>query len=107
MEVRSRSNRVSSANDAIAIAAPEYPWERLRNEQARKYESYVDLDAEWWAKMRWVVNGSRARLHVGDATAPTLIVNDLKLPPASGAIGLWIGPGSKGYFKSLKVALAR
>ncbi len=41
------------------------------------------------------------------ALAPALIVDDLKLPPARGAIGLWIGPGSKGYFKSLKVVVAR
>ncbi len=89
------------------ISHPEYPWERLRNEHPGKYESYVDLDADRWTKIRLVVSGSLARLYVNDASQPALIVNDLKLPPASGGIGLWVGPGSRGYFKSLKIAVQR
>lgn len=87
------------------ISHPGYPWERLRAAHPGKYESYVDLNAERWTRIRLVVNGSRARLYVDDADQPALIVNDLKLPPASGGIGLWVGPGSKGYFKSLKIAV--
>lgn len=89
------------------ISHPGYPWERLRAEHPGKYESYVHLNAERWTKIRLVVNGSCARLYVDDATQPALIVNDLKLSPTSGGIGLWVGPGSKGYFKSLKVAVTR
>ena len=89
------------------ISHPEHTWERLRNEHPGKYESYVDLDADRWTKIRLVVSGSLARLYVNDAAQPALIVNDLKLPPASGGIGLWVGPGSKGYFKSLKIAVKR
>ncbi len=29
---------------------------------------------------------------------PTLIVNDLKLGDSRGRIGLWIGPGTEGWF---------
>jgi len=89
------------------ISHPEYPWERLRNEHPGIYESYVDLDADRWTKIRLVVNGSLARLYVNDAAQPALIINDLKLPPASGGIGLWVGPGSRAYFKSLKITVAR
>lgn len=89
------------------ISHPEYPWERLRNEHPGKYESYVDLDADRWTKIRLVVSGSLARLYVNDASQPALIVNDLKLPPASGGIGLWVGPGSRAYFKSLKITVNR
>ena len=89
------------------ISHPEYPWERLRNEHPGKYESYVDLDADGWTKIRLVVSGSLARLYVNDASQPALIVNDLKLPPASGSIGLWVGPGSRAYFKSLKISVNR
>ena len=87
------------------ISHPGSPWERLRAAHPGKYESYVDLDAERWTRIRLVVDGSRAELYVSDATQPALIVNDLKLPPASGGIGLWVGPGSKGYFKSVTVAV--
>lgn len=89
------------------ISHPEYPWERLRNEHSGRYESYVDLDAARWTKIRLVVSGSLARLYVNNASQPALIVNDLKLPPASGGIGLWVGPGSRGYFKSLKITITR
>lgn len=89
------------------ISHPDYPWERLRNEHPGKYESYVDLDADRWTKIRLVVSGSLARLYVNDDAQPALIVNDLKLPPASGGIGLWVGPGSRAYFKSLKIAVKR
>lgn len=89
------------------ISHPDYPWERLRNEHPGKYESYVDLDADRWTKIRLVVSGSLARLYVNDDAQPALIVNDLKLSPASGGIGLWVGPGSRAYFKSLKIAVKR
>lgn len=89
------------------ISHPGYPWERLRAEHPGKYESYVDLDADRWTKIKLVVSGSVARLYVNDASQPALIVNDLKLPPASGGIGLWVGPGSRGYFKSLKITVKR
>lgn len=87
------------------ISHPGNPWERLRTDYPGKYESYVDLDAERWTKIRLVVSGSRAQLYVADAAQPALIVNDLKLSPASGGIGLWVGPGSKGYFKSLIITV--
>ncbi|MHA6768828.1 hypothetical protein [Sphingobium ummariense] len=89
------------------ISHPEYPWERLRDQHPGKYESYVDVDADQWTKIKLVVSGSLARFYVNEAAEPALIVNDLKLPPASGGIGLWVGPGSKGYFKSLKVTVTR
>lgn len=89
------------------ISHPGYPWERLRAEHPGKYESYVNVDANRWTKIRLAVNGTSARLYVDDAAQPALIVNDLKLPSTSGGIGLWVGPGSKGYFKSLKVAVTR
>ncbi len=89
------------------ISHPGYPWERLRAEHPGKYESYVDLDADRWTKIKLIVSGSLARLYVNDASQPALIVNDLKLTPASGGVGLWVGPGSRAYFKSLKITVKR
>jgi hypothetical protein len=50
-----------------------------------------------------VVNGTTARLFVHNAPQPTLVVNDLKLGATEGAIGLWIGPGTEGFFSNLRV----
>lgn len=84
-------------------AEPEWPWSRLRNESPGVYESYVDLEAGAWTSYRLVVQGARAELYVNGATQPCLIVKDLKLGDISGAVALWIGPGTEAWFSNLKV----
>lgn len=89
------------------ISHPDYPWYRLRKESPGQYESYVDLASGEWTKLKLVVRGASARLYVNDAPQPALIVNDLKLPPSEGGIGLWVGPGSEGYFKTVRITETR
>jgi hypothetical protein len=60
------------------ISFPEFPWYRLRKESPEKYETYADILPGEWTKVRIEVKGDRARLFVGGAEQPTLIVNDLK-----------------------------
>ena len=50
------------------------------------------------------IDGTKARLYVHDAAQPTLTVNDLKQGDAAGGVALWIGPGTVGYFRGLKVS---
>lgn len=85
------------------VSFPDWPWERTRKETPGLYESYVDLEPAVWTKVRIAVSGVKASLFVNGAEQPCLIVNDLKLGDAKGAIGLWIGPGTDGYFANLKV----
>ena len=85
------------------ISHPEFPWQRLRKEFPEKYESYVDLVPGAWTKVKIEVRGQQARLYVHGAAQPALIVNDLKLSPASGPIGLWIGPGTVAHFANLRI----
>lgn len=85
-------------------ALPEFPWFRLRKETPEKYESYVDLEPGVWTRYRLVVDGAKARLFVHGAAQPTLLVNDLKLADGAGTgLGLWIGPGTLGHFRNLKI----
>ena len=49
------------------------------------------------------MQGTTARLFVHGAAQPALIVNDLKLGDAPGAVALWIGPGTEGYFTGLTI----
>jgi hypothetical protein len=88
-------------------AHPEYDFARLRKEAPEKYESYVDLEPGVWTRMRIVVQGTTARLFVHGAAQPALIVNDLKLGDSSGAVAIWIGPGTEGYFTGLQVRGAK
>ena len=82
---------------------PDFDFARLRKEAPEKYESYVDLEPGVWTRCRLVVQSSTARLFVHGADQPALIVNDLKLADSSGAVALWIGPGTEGYFTGLTI----
>jgi hypothetical protein len=85
-------------------AHPDFPFSRMRQESPEKYESYVDLEPGAWTPVRIAVRGTSARLFVGGAAQPALVVTDLKLGDSSGAVALWIGPGTEGYFTGLKIA---
>ena len=80
------------------IAMPDFPWHRLRREEPGVYESYVDLAAGAWTKLRIEVSQGRAMLFVHGAAQPSLIVNDLKTGVPRGQIALWIGLGTEAYF---------
>jgi hypothetical protein len=84
-------------------SAPDFPWFRLRKENPGQYESYVDLDAGAWTKMKIVVSGTGARLYVNGADQPCLIVNDLKLGETHGRIALWAHVTTDAYFSNLAV----
>src|SRR5262249_17927034 len=85
------------------ISVPGFPWEKLRAETPGKYESYVDLVPGEWTKIKVVVSGDKAQLFVNGASQPALVVNDLKQTPSSGAIALWIGPGTIAHFANLRI----
>ncbi|HRD05996.1 MAG: hypothetical protein U0V54_09450 [Saprospiraceae bacterium] len=86
------------------ISYPAYPWHKLRKETPEVYESYVDLIPGEWTRVKIVVKDEKARLYVHGQSQPTLVINDLKLgADQSGAIGLWIGPGTEAHFANLVV----
>ena len=84
-------------------AHPDFGFGQMRKESPEKYESYVDLEPGVWTKFRIVIEGTKARLFVHAAAQPCLIVNDLKLGDSEGAVALWVGPGTEGYFSALKM----
>jgi hypothetical protein len=86
------------------FAYPGYDFDRLRREAPGRYESYVDLVPGEWTHLKIEVGGAVARLYVGAATQPALIVSDLKRgAEAHGAIGLFVGNGTDGHFRNLTV----
>jgi hypothetical protein len=96
-------DQVRRNHSAQYISTPEFPWERLRKEFPEKYESYVDLEPGAWTKVRIEVDGVKARLFVHGNSQPTLIVNDLRMGQAKGAVALWLGPGTEAHFRNLKI----
>jgi hypothetical protein len=102
-----RADDMARRNHSTQYASePEWGWERLRKESPSVYESYVDLEAGAWTRYKIVVKGTRAELYVHGAAQPCLIVKDLKLGEAAGAIALWVGPGTEAHFANLKVTPA-
>lgn len=82
---------------------PDWPFDALRRDAPGRYESYVDLAPGEWTRLRIVVAGQRAELFVNEAEQPALVVNDLKLVPAAGAVGLWVDGGTDGHFANLQI----
>jgi hypothetical protein len=83
---------------------PGYDFDRLRREAPGRYESYVDLVPGEWTRLRIEISGLTARLYVGTAAEPALIVNDLKRgADARGTVGLFVGNGTDGHFRNLTV----
>ena len=85
------------------VSFPDWSWERTRKETPGLYESYADLEVAAWTRVRIVVTGVKAELYLNGAAQPCLIVNDLKLGAARGAIGFWVGSGGEAYFANLHV----
>jgi hypothetical protein len=84
-------------------ASPDYPWNRLRQENPGLYESYADLESGGWTRLRIEVAGNKARLFINGASQPSLVVNDLKHGQSRGAIALWTRISSDAYFSNLRV----
>jgi len=83
---------------------PDFKFDRLRKESPEKYESYADMEMNSWIKMRIVVKGAQAKLYLNHNDQPSIVVLDMKHgSEESGSIGFWVGPGTEGYFKNLKV----
>jgi len=97
-------NQVQRNHSVQYVSVPDFPWQRLRKETPEMYESYVDLVAGEWTKVKIEVRGRKARLYVHGAAQPTLLVNDLKLGETRGGVALWIGPWTEGHFASLRIS---
>ena len=85
------------------MLTPKYTWFRLRKENPGLYESYADLVAGEWTRVKIVVRDQYARLYVNDAAQPCLMVRRMLHPASSGQLALWIGLGTDGYFRNLRV----
>ena len=90
-------------HSAQYTSEPDYPWQRLRNENPGVYESYVDLETGAWTHIKVEVSGVKARLYVNGSAQPCLIVNDLKAGESHGQLALWAESSTDAYFSNLTV----
>lgn len=97
-------DQVRRNHSAQYISNPGFPWHLLRKEFPEKYETYVDLVAGEWTKVKIEVRGEKARLYVNGVEQPTMLVNDLKQKQSKGAIALWIGTGTVAHFANVRIS---
>ena len=86
---------------------PDYPWFRLREESPGVYESHVDIDRAKWTKIKVVVEDRSAKLFVNESKKPSLVVDDLKLGNATGAVAIWMHATTEAFVRSFHVTPAK
>jgi len=88
------------------ISHPKYTWNSLRQEYPEKYENPVIPvpNPNEWFHAKIVVKYPLVKVFVNDSKEASLIINQLS-SIKKGWIGFWVGNGSDGYFKNLKIVL--
>ena len=86
------------------ISMPNYDWGKLRDKHPGKYEFAITPppDPDSWVKLKLVVRGDTVSAFVNNSDKPALKVKLLN-DRAKGKVGLWVGNGSDGSFRSLRV----
>ncbi len=84
-------------------AYPHFKFDRLREEEPGRYESYADMTLNEWITLTIVVEGKQAKLYLNHASQPALVVKEMKHEVHAGGIGLWVDVGTEGYFSEVKI----
>lgn len=83
---------------------PEYTWYKLREERTMEFENEIPAppDPDDWFKAIIKVSEKSVEVYVDSKTEPVLKVERLT-SNKSDKIGLWVGNGSSGRFRSLVI----
>ena len=87
------------------IAHPQHTWYNLRQNHPEKYENPVIPipNPNVWFHAKIIVKYPIVKVFVNDSEEASLIINQLS-SRKKGWIGFWVGNGSDGYFKNLKIS---
>jgi hypothetical protein len=83
---------------------PQYDWNKLRDSHLGKYEFAITPapDPDSWVKLKLVIRGKNVAAFVNGSDKPALNIELLSDRPR-GKVGLWVGNGSEGGFRNLKI----
>src|SRR5438876_1899633 len=86
------------------ISMPGHDWSELRKSHPGKYEFAItpEPDPDSWVRLKLVVKGKNVTAFVNGSEMPALRV-ELLNDRLKGKVGLWVGNGSDGWFRNLKV----
>lgn len=96
------------AHSVQYVSHPRWTWEVLRSTRSGVYEKPVvpEPDGDQWFHVRVVVDRPKVSVYVNDAQTPVLVADELS-DRTHGALGVWVGEGSGGYFANLRVTRAK
>ncbi len=86
------------------ISHPKYTWNMLRENHPDKYENQVSPvpDPTDWFHATIVVDYPKVEVFVNNNKVASLSIDQLS-SRKKGWVGFWVGNGSDGYFKNLKI----
>ncbi len=91
------------------ISMPNNDWSTLRKAFPGTYENTINPVPEPvddWFHARIVVNHPEVKVYVNGSDQPTLEVKQIS-DTQQGNVGFWVGNGSEGWFKNLKITKAK
>ena len=86
------------------ICHPENPWYKLRKNFPEKFESdvYPIPNLEEWFHVTVIVDYPTVNVFINNSDASSLVIEELS-SFKDGWVGLWVGNGSEGYFRNLRI----
>jgi hypothetical protein len=89
------------------VSMPGFDWSKLRSSHPGKYESAITPapEPDSWVRLKLVIKGKNVAAYVSGSDMPALTA-ELLNDRLKGKVGLWVGNGSDGSFRNLKVTPA-
>lgn len=87
------------------VADPGFHFSHSRERFPGRYEKGADIALGRWHRLRLEIDGARLRALVDGVEA--LTVDDLRFAGRRAPVGLFVGDGSRGYFRDVVVAASR
>ncbi len=92
------------AHSVQYISEPEYGWYVLRENHPGEYEKPVSPvpEPDDWFHATIIIHPAEIQVFVNNSATPSLVVKSLN-GRKQGWLGLWVGNGSDGSFRNLKI----
>ena len=86
------------------VSHPEFPWKKLRDTRNGEFEKEIisPPDPNGWFTMRVKVENKTIKAFINQKEKPSLVVEKLT-NTKSGRLGIFVGDGSGGNFRSVKI----
>ncbi|MEB2774320.1 family 16 glycoside hydrolase [Algoriphagus sp. D3-2-R+10] len=87
------------------ISMPGYDWATLRESEPGKYENTITpvVDPTSWFHVRLEIQYPKINAFINGAKEASLSIEQIS-SRSSGQVGLWVGNGSEGWFKNIKLS---